>query len=588
MTSKKLSSSWLGVAISMLVATSLLGQSAGTGALTGTVNDPSGAVVPGVSVILTSLETNQTRTAITGGDGSYKFSLLPPGNYRVRFSASGFRTAEISSVTVNVTETPVLDRTLEVGSQSDQVTVEATTELLQTASSTLGTTVASATVTSLPLSNRNYTQILALSAGTNAGANDATAFGKGTQDMSVNGNDPGQNSFEMDGVNINNFANAGSANDSSLYGGIGIPSPDAIAEFKIQTSLYDAGYGRNPGANVNVITKSGTNLWHGTAFEFFRNTDLNANDFFANRSGVGKQPLDQNQFGGVLGGPLKKDKLFIFGSFQYTTSKNAVDPTGFSSGATLPPIPLGDRDAPGFQAALGAAFCNQPTYSEKIGLGGVQVACNGSNINPVALAILRLKLPNGNYFIPSSTNGQYQTQTFIDPTTYSEPQYLVNGDYLVNSKNTIATRFFYSNEHQVQGFNCAIVPSTCLPGAGENNHFRDVNAVLRLTSILTNSLVNEAHMSFERSISDIGTNWKFTDSEVGITPVNPTLNVMAPITVLGLFDSGGQGEPSYDFNNTCSGATRSPGRTASIAFAPASNTRRTIGRSSGPGFAGCC
>src|ERR1700733_5436207 len=189
MTSKKLSCWWLALAISIMFATSLLGQSAGTGALTGTVVDPTGAVVPGVSVILTSLETNQARSAMTGGDGVYKFSLLAPGNYRIRFSASGFKTSEVASVTVNVTETPVLDRTLEVGAQSEQVTVEATAELLQTASSTLGTTVGSQTVTELPLSSRNYTQILALSAGTNTGANKTTAFGKGTQNMSVNEND---------------------------------------------------------------------------------------------------------------------------------------------------------------------------------------------------------------------------------------------------------------------------------------------------------------------------------------------------------------------------------------------------------------
>src|ERR1700739_1406814 len=274
MTSKKLSSSWLIAGLSIVLATvfatALLAQSAGTGALTGTIVDPTGAVVPGVTVILVSLETNQTRTATTGNDGSYKFSLLPPGNYSVRFSATGFKTSEVSSVTVNVTETPVLDRTLEVGAQSEQVTVEATTELLQTASSTLGTTVGSQTVTKLPLSSRNYTQILALSAGTNTGANNATAFGKGTQDMSVNGNDPGQNNFQMDGVNITNFANAGNSDDSVLYTGIGIPNPDAIQEFKVQTSTYDASYGRNPGANVNVVTKSGTNKLPGSAFRFFR------------------------------------------------------------------------------------------------------------------------------------------------------------------------------------------------------------------------------------------------------------------------------------------------------------------------------
>src|SRR6202162_5471635 len=360
MTSKKLSSFWLAAALSVVLVTSLLAQSAGTGALTGTVIDPSGAVVPGVSGILVSLETNQTRTATTSNDGSYKFSLLPPGNYRVRFSASGFKTAEVSSVPVNVTETPVLDRTLEVGSQSEQVTVEATTELLQTASSTLGTTVASNTVTGLPLSNRNYTQILALSAGTNAGANDATAFGKGTQDMSVNGNDPGQNSFEMDGVNINNFANAGSANDSSLYAGIGVPSPDSIQEFKVQTSTYDASYGRNPGANVNVVTKSGSNQFHGTAFEFLRDSIFNANDFFYNRnnpaSATTKQILNQNQFGGVFGGPIKKDKFFIFGGYQGIRQKNGLASQGVTS-ALLPPIPAGDRSAAGFRGALGARNC---------------------------------------------------------------------------------------------------------------------------------------------------------------------------------------------------------------------------------------
>ncbi|HXF09350.1 MAG TPA: carboxypeptidase-like regulatory domain-containing protein, partial [Desulfuromonadaceae bacterium] len=214
----------------MALTPSLSAQSAGTGALTGTVTDPSGSVIPGATVTLVSIGTNQTRISTTGADGSYKFALLPPGTYRVRFGAVGFKTAEVSAMTVNVTETPVLDRRLEVGAQTEQVTVEAQTEVLQTATSTLGNTVGSRTVTALPLSSRNYTQILALSAGTNTGANNATALGKGTQNMSVNGNDPGQNNFQMDGVNITNFANSGSANDAGLYAGVGIPNPDSIQE----------------------------------------------------------------------------------------------------------------------------------------------------------------------------------------------------------------------------------------------------------------------------------------------------------------------------------------------------------------------
>src|SRR5580704_2318620 len=134
---------------------SLLAQSAGTSGLSGTITDPSGAAIPNVTVTLTSNDTNQSRTATTGADGQYKFTLLPPGSYKVRFAAAGFKTSEVGSVTLNVTENPTLDRALEVGAQSEQVTVEATAETLQTSSSTLGTVVGGSTGTELPLSSRN-------------------------------------------------------------------------------------------------------------------------------------------------------------------------------------------------------------------------------------------------------------------------------------------------------------------------------------------------------------------------------------------------------------------------------------------------
>jgi hypothetical protein len=532
---------------------SLFAQSAGTGALTGTVTDSTGGVVPGVTVALINADTNQARTATTGAEGSYKFSLLPPGTYSVRFTATGFKTAEVSAVTVNVTETPVLDRALEVGAQSDQVTVDAQAETLQTATSTLGTNVNARTVTSLPLSSRNYTQILALSAGTNSGANNATALGKGTQNMSVNGNDPGQNNFQMDGVNITNFANSGSANDSGLYAGVGIPNPDAIQEFKVQTSTYDASYGRNPGANVNVVTKSGTNQFHGSAFEFLRDTIFNANDFFYNRnnpaSATTKQILNQNQFGGVVGGPIIRNKLFIFGSYQGTRQKNGLAAQGVTT-ALLPPIPGGDRSAPDFRAALGAASCpaNHPGDNNfRTPSGSTNVLCDGSNISQVALNILNIKLPGGQYYIPGSGVAGYRQATFTSPAIYNGDQGLANFDYLINSRHTLSGRWFFTNDPQIAPLGGQ------LPGAPSLLGFDNVNAVLKLTSIVASSIVNEGRISMQRNLSQSNAQTVpgVTNQGLGITPNVPGANLPPPfaISASGFTILGGINNGTYSVTN---------------------------------------
>src|ERR1700733_15096263 len=377
----------VGALLCLLLTTAvphMMAQSAGTAALAGTVTDPSGAAVPNVTVTVINNDTGQTRTTTTGSDGSYKFSLLPPGSYKATFAVPGFKTSEVGAVQLNVTETPELNRTLEVGTQSEQVTVEAAAETLQTQSSTLGTTVSSQQVTGLPLSNRNYTQLLTMAAGANSSVNNATTIGKGTQDIAVNGADPSQNNYQMDGVSIVNTANTGSSKDCGIYTGIGIPNPDAIQEFKIQTSTYAASYGAHPGGNVNVVTRSGSNAFHGSVWEFFRNTDLNANSFFDNRDGGGvQQALSQNQVGGSVGGPIKKDKLFFFADYQETRQKNGVS-AGGSSSVFLFPLPE-DRTA----ANVGADLCpanhpGNPAYNTFVYpiIPSVQVACNGSNISP--------------------------------------------------------------------------------------------------------------------------------------------------------------------------------------------------------------
>ena len=345
----------------------------------------------------------------------------------MKFEAAGFNAVEVPSANVNVTETEVLNRTLQVGGQTQEVSVQADVEAIQTATSALGTVVNTETVTDLPLNTRNYTNLLAMSAGANASVQNATALGKGAMFIAVNGGGNAQNTFLQDGVAINDWYGFNTTVEGTSNGTFAVPNPDTIAEFKIQTSTYDAGYGRNPGANVNVITRSGTNEFHGTAFEFFRNTLLNANDWIHGFTQLSHgQPntqatLNQNQFGGVFGGPVKKNKLFFFTSYQETQQKNGLSGYG-SSTVTLPPLPtvsnrgtcpagwtapsqcdgagqaLSYYRATGIRVrivALDLGEYHDPLFDERD-----QILL--ANINPVAISLLQLKLANGSYLIPAS------------------------------------------------------------------------------------------------------------------------------------------------------------------------------------------
>jgi hypothetical protein len=536
----------------MALTPGLLGQTSATGALTGTVKDSSGAVVPNATVTATNIGTSQARSATTDTDGTYKFGLLPPGDYKLTFEALGFNTIDIPSITIVVTETAVLDRVLQVGAQTQKVEVTAEAEAVQTASSTVGTVVNSQTMTATPLTSRNYTNLLGLSAGANTGVFDAANLGRGSQDIAVNGSGTAQNNMQQDGASIVNYNGRGIITDQVANGGIGIVNPDAIEEFKIQTSLYDAGYGKKPGANVNVVTKSGTNQFHGAAFEFFRNTALNANDFFRKITppigGVpanGRQVLNQNQFGGTFGGPVKKDKLFFFVSYQETQQKNGISPAGYSI-PTLVGIPQGDRsNTAAFKSALGAAFC--PGGSATAGItgktsnGGTQVVCNGSNINPVAINLLQLKNSDGTYFIPSSSTGINQNTTFSIPAQYKEHQAIGNFDYEINDKNTLAGRWFFGEAPTSASMACGTTATTatlCLPGSPATIVFPTQYGTLKLTSILSNNVVNEARVSLQRFVSNLHNTVPFTDNQVGIAPIVPTFNLLDTIIVSGLMQFG--------------------------------------------------
>ncbi|MGH9941776.1 MAG: carboxypeptidase regulatory-like domain-containing protein, partial [Pyrinomonadaceae bacterium] len=415
----------------LLLSLPALAQTASTGALTGEVTDPSGAVVAGIRITLTNEATGEKREVTAQENGNYVVPLLLPGSYRVEFSATGFKQAVKPGLRINVTETASLNVQLEVGNVQEQVTVTSEAQLLQTESSTLGRVADSAVVSNLPLVNRNYTQIVTLSPGIAAEVNNASEIGRGSGGESQgnfrsHGAFGRDNSFQMNGLPINDLQASG-----GFSGGVAVPNPDAIQEFKVQTGQYDASYGRNAGANVNLVTKGGGNEFHGSAFEFFRNDALNANDFFRNSTGQKRGVLRQNQFGFTLGGPIVKDKLLFFGSYQGTRQLNGV---GGGGAITFFSPPLTDNRS---RAALGSLFAGQRGFFQNA-FGGVGPAIlpDGSNISAPAFALLNLKLPNGQFLIPTPQTinpalpfDRQGFSAFSSPASFDEDQFLINLDY---------------------------------------------------------------------------------------------------------------------------------------------------------------
>jgi hypothetical protein len=308
------------VSLSLLCAVSARAQN--TADILGTVTDASGAVVPDATVTLTNTATNISQTTKASGNGEYTFTLLQPGTYSVRVEAKGFKTFSAPAVTVSTGDRARVDAAMQVGEQSTTVEVQATsTPALQTDTSSLGTLVTTQAVEDVPLNGRNITKLIQLSAGVNEGSPGSIIAGNRPDDrrvtaaFSVNGQSDSLNNNMIDGMD----------NNERIIGGNGVrPSVDAIQEVNISTNLYDASQGRTGGGVVDVITKSGSNSFHGSAYEFFRNRVLNTNpgySFPSNATGglsgvLPKPAFRQNQYGGSIGGPIRKNKTFFFTDFE--------------------------------------------------------------------------------------------------------------------------------------------------------------------------------------------------------------------------------------------------------------------------------
>jgi hypothetical protein len=303
----------LGILVSVPVGAQVAG-----GTLSGTISDPSGAGIPQARIVIKNVATGVERTVTTNTDGFYTAPNLLPGEYRVTVEAKGFNTETRTGITMTVGAQRTFDLALQIGTVEHRVEVTTEAPAVELSTSDIGATVNATTVRELPLNGRSWTDLAALQPGvetiqtqpTFATGSDRGNRGFGQQ-LTISGARPQQNNYRLDGVSLNDYANG--APGSVLGGNLGV---DAIQEFSVLTSNYSAEYGKTSGGVVNAVTRSGTNSFHGSAYEFLRNSALDAANFFENAGGIPKSPFKRNQFGGAIGGPIVKAKTFFFADYE--------------------------------------------------------------------------------------------------------------------------------------------------------------------------------------------------------------------------------------------------------------------------------
>lgn len=506
-----------------------------TGAIQGTITDPSGAAVSGATVKLSNQTLSVERETKTSTDGSYAFPLVQPATgYRVSVEANGFRMAVLPNLTVRVTETTVASARLELGTTTETVEVAATAQQVQTTSPTLGGVMTTQVITSLPLPTRNVFDLLATDAGVGATlTSPSSTVLQGSQALFVAGSRATANNYMLNGVDANNFEF-----HTLATGIVPIPNPDAVQEFRTETSLYDATTGFSSGGNITLITRAGTSAFHGAAYEFLRNTDLNANDFFLNRGGVARPLLQQNQFGGSLGGPVPLVKsTYFFVNYEGMRQKNGV--AGSISGV-MPVLPA-SRDAQSLANAFGL-----PT----------------SAIDPVALKYFNAPGPYGGHLIPSGSGapvGQLGNFAFATPAVYDADQMSARLDHEFTTgfgSNHLSASGFYStgtftNNGGANG----------LLGQAYDYLFGNDSASIDDTQIFRPNLLNDLVFGFTWNKRDINSLNNLTLGAVGMSRFNsgfvsglPNLSFQDMLSCCGASASVDQTQhnASYDFRDTVS------------------------------------
>ena len=502
-----------------LAAVSLSAQTF-RGTILGTVTDPSGAVVAGATVTVKNVGTGLERTTDTSADGSYALPELPIGTYTVTISLTGFQTAVTTGVTVDVAGERRVDAAMKTGQVSTKVEVSG--DLLpqvETTSAELGGTLTAETIEALPVNGRDYQKLIYLNPGI-AGSPDQITDSPGSYGVfSMNGSRGRSNNFLLDGTDMNDgFRNDPAINEAGVFGDPATILPlDAVAELKV-ISNYEAEYGRNSGAVINIVTKSGTNSLHGSLLEYFRTGKLGARNYF-NFDPAPKSPFNNNQFGGSLGGPIVKDKTFFYVDYE-GQSEN-----GSQAGTTCVPYPQQiayDESLNGPPNPVIAALLARNPYPTP------NIA--SAPYDPVTLqdyANFDAGCPNGNN-LSDSTSFFNRVDSFIGKI-----------DHNFNPNNMLAGRYYFGNSHQ--SFPFAQLAGGLLPGFNTITPTRVQLVSISYVKVVNTSQVNEARVGWNRFAEGFfAQDQSFIPNSIGLdTGITTTYNGGLPATGVGSFSQIG-------------------------------------------------
>jgi len=483
-----------------------------TSQLNGVVRDASGSAIPGAAIKATQTATGVVRTTTTGVDGTYVLPNLPIGPYMLEVSKEGFSKYAQTGIVLEVNSAPAIDATMQVGSVNEQVTVEATGLQAETRSASIGQVVDNARIMELPLNGRDVHQLIFL-------AGMATYPGQAslqsvrnypTVVVTVAGGAPDSVAYNLDGV-----VHQDPYNNLSLP----LPFPDAVQEFKVEWNAIPPQYGYHSTATVNAVTKSGTNQLHGDAFEFLRNGDLNANDFFNNKNGLRRDTLKRNQFGGTLGGPFKKDKLFFFGGYQRTSLRS----DGVQNTAFIPTPAMATGDFTGISTPLLASA----------GFAGNKIPA--TQLNPVALNILKTFPPT----VDAAGRASYRQVA-------NQDENLGTGkfDYQINDKQSVFGRLTYAQLSQHSTFDGKNPLSIASYGFND----LDYGFALGHSWVISPNLISSLRVGVNRTnvakVPDIY--GSFADFGANVSPIG---GKMIALTVNGAFTLGGGGAAPGESHN---------------------------------------